>query len=81
MQNQKKKRCKITPKKSIYTNLTIRTKTIRRQNISDMASSKYKSGLYAPPIYLKTCKESRHSETHMLYLILKESKARVDVAI
>lgn len=46
-----------------------------------MASSKYKSGLYAPPIYLKTCKESRHSETHMLYLILKESKARVDVAI
>ena len=52
--------------KEIYTNLAVRTKSIRRENISDMASSKYKCGLYAPPIYLKTCKDSRHSESHVL---------------
>ena len=52
--------------KEIYTNLAVRTKSIRRENILDMASSKYKCGLYAPLIYLKTCKDSRHSESHVL---------------
>lgn len=52
--------------KEIYTNLALRTKRTMRENMLDMAPSRYKSGLSAPPVYLKTCKGRRHSERHVL---------------